>query len=484
METDLLVSGRGLAKSYGATQALKNVDITLRRGQVHALLGGNGAGKSTLIRIISQLTHPDRGTLDFGTERVAVVHQELAIMPDLSVAENIALGGQREVAFPWGRAAQESRKVLDLLGLTDPHIGPDTIAGELKLHQLQLIEIGRALNSGAELILLDEPTASLTVEETDRLFEVLDSLRAQGIGFVLVSHRMHEIRQIADVATVLRDGRTVIDAAPLATIDDATIVAEMFGEQLEQEKAHAPARAGALEEDRRSARVRLRHPQTGVEISLAPGQILGLAGTPQGPAALTDAFMGLSRDREWEIEIDGRSWAPRSPRHAVRQGIGFISGDRAAKGTFAELSIRDNAVLARQVVRRRLVRRPAEMAQVQDQAAALGFGQADVEALPGSLSGGTLQKVLIARWLELPLRVLLLEEPTRGVDVKTKTDLYRLIHAMADSGVVVIWWSTEHSELLAVAEDILTFTVTGHPHQAVTATEADETHLLTLTGTT
>lgn len=483
MSAELLVAGRALAKSYGPTKALKNVDITLRRGEVHALLGGNGAGKSTLIGIISKLTEPDQGQLEFHTERVAVVHQELAILPDLSVAENIALGNQRRVTFPWRDAALESARVLDLLGLTDPEIGPDTIAGDLKLHQLQLIEIGRALSSGAELILLDEPTASLTAEETDRLFEVIGALKQQGIGFVLVSHRMHEIRQIADVATVLRDGRTVIDAAPLGTLDDATIVAEMFGEQLAEEKTQTPQPRTSLGSSSHP-RVELRHPQSGLEISLAPGRILGLAGTPLGPGALTDAFMGLSRNREWELAIDGQPWVPRSPRAAVRNGVGFISGDRAAKGTFPELSIRDNAVLARQVIRSTFLRRPGETGDVQEQAATLGFGQANVEALPGSLSGGTLQKVLIARWLDLPLRVLLLEEPTRGVDVKTKTDLYRLIHTMADTGVVIIWWSTEHSELLAVSDEILAFTVTGHPLHSVGATDADETELLSLTGTT
>jgi ribose transport system ATP-binding protein len=483
MVADLLVSGRGIAKSYGATQALKNVDITLRRGEVHALLGGNGAGKSTLIGILSQLIKFDSGNLEFHTRKMAVVHQELAIMPDLSVAENIALGSERRLVFPRNKAAGESRKVLDLLGLVDSEVGPETRAGDLKLHQLQLIEIGRALNSGAELILLDEPTASLTVEETDRLFEVLRSLKGHGIGFVLVSHRMHEIRQIADVVTVLRDGRTAVDAAPLAGIDDATIVAEMFAGQLAAEAAH-PVLARSADAGPSQGQVKLRHIGTDIEVTLAPGQILGLAGTPQGPATLTDAFMGLSRTPEWEVSIAGKAWRPVSPRKAVRGGIGFISGDRALKGSFPDLSIRDNAVLARQVVQNRVLRRPREISEVQEQSASLGFNQVAVDDFPRSLSGGTLQKVLIARWLDLPLRVLLLEEPTRGVDLKTKTDLYRLIHTMADTGVIVIWWSTEHSELLAVSEKILAFTVTGHPHQLVATAETNETELLRITGTT
>ncbi|WP_441121565.1 ATP-binding cassette domain-containing protein [Nonomuraea sp. H19] len=356
----------------------------------------------------------------------------------------------------------------------------DRLAGDLQLHQLQLIEIGRALSSGADLILLDEPTASLDVEEADRLFQVLRHLTGQGIGFVLVSHRMHEIRQVGEVVTVLRDGRTVTDATPLTAIEDQRIVEEMFGEQPARERGRIHRPAGRIA----PGGVRLRHPASGTQVELSRGEVLGLAGTPQGPAALADALLGLTRRPSWEIEIDGRPWRARSPRQAVRRGIGFVSGDRSAKGTFAALPIRDNAVVARQVVERRILRRPAEAAHVRRQLGELGFSGTDVHAPPSSLSGGTLQKVLIARWLGLPLRVLILEEPTRGVDVRTKSDLYGLIHSMAESGLIVIWWSTEHTELLTVADQMLTFTVTGEPHELLPAAEADEARLLQLTGTT
>lgn len=482
MAGDVLIRAVGVVKSYGATRALSGVDITLRRGEVHALLGGNGAGKSTLIRVLSRETTADAGDLDLRTERVAVVHQELAIMPDLSVAENLVLGSARRATFPWTAAARETGRVLDLLGLDDPGVRPDTQARDLKLHQLQLIEIGRALSSGAELILLDEPTASLTVEETDRLFGVLRSLTAQGIGFVLVSHRMHEIRQVADVVTVLRDGRTAVDATPVAAIGDQDIVAAMFGEQAvrDSDARRQPATGRPLTGEP----VTLRHAASGTNIGLVPGTVLGLAGAAQGPAVLTEALLGLERHPSWEVEIGRRRWRARSPRHAVRAGFGLVSGDRAAKGTFAALSIRDNAVVARQIVQRRILRTPGEGGYVRQQLRELGFADLDVHASPSSLSGGTLQKVLIARWLDLPLRVLILEEPTRGVDVRTKSDLYELIHAMAKSGLIVIWWSTEHTELLQVADQILTFTVTGTPNAVVSAAETDETRLLQLTGTT
>jgi ribose transport system ATP-binding protein len=484
MSADVLVTATGVTKSFGSTKALVDVNITLLRGEIHALLGGNGAGKSTLIGILSQTTAADGGTIHFGTERVAVVHQELAILPDLTVAENVTLGMQRGPAFTWRQAARETDRVLKMLDQADSAIRPETIAGTLQLHQMQLVEIARALSSGADLILLDEPTASLTVDETEKLFAVLRTLRSRGIGLVLVSHRMREIRQIADRATVLRDGRTVIDRCPLAEIDDPTIVREMFGSALLSPEVDLHSGAVVVEPSSQQPVLHLHHKTTGISVEVAPGSIIGLAGTPQGPASLFDALLGLSRDDGWEVTVEGKPWHPRSPRAAVKRGLGYISGDRASKGVFPELSIRDNAVLARQVVKRTVLRRPSEVSAVRAQATALGFSHVDVEAPPRSLSGGTMQKVLIARWLDLPLKILLLEEPTRGVDVRTKTDLYGMIRTLANSGVVVLWWSTENRELLSISRQILAFTVNGDPQQLLNTSLTNEAELVRQTGTT
>lgn len=481
MARDLLVGARRLTKSFGETRALRSIDIDLYRGEVHALLGGNGAGKSTLISILEGVTTPDGGDLDIRAHGIAVVHQELALMPDLTVAENIEMPFQGGLGYRWRRSAVRSTAALALLGETGAGIDPAVRVAQLPLHLRQLVEIARALRSGAELILLDEPTASLTAAETDRLFEVVRRLASQGIGVVIVSHRMHEIRQVADVATIFRDGRTVIHSTPLESLTDARIVTEMFGSALDHGRADAGAPRARVTSE--VTRISLRHAPSGLVADVRAGAVLGLAGAPGGPVALMDAILGARRSRTWELNVDGIPWRPRSPRAAITAGIGYVSGDRSGKGVFPDLTIDENAVLAEQVVRRRFFRTSRESDAVGRRARDLGFSHVDLGDKPGSLSGGTLQKVLIARWLDVPLKVLVLEEPTRGVDVKTKGELYDIVRRLTETGIAVVWWSTEASELLAVADDILAFTVEGLPTSLRPAASSDEAALVAETGT-
>lgn len=480
MDREVLVSATDLAKSFGQTMALASASVTFRRGEVHALLGGNGAGKSTLISLLDRVLDPDSGVLEIHATKVAVVHQELAVLPDLTVAENIELPFQTAMRFTWGHAAAQSAEALSLLGASGRAIDPNALVSELPLHQRQLVEIARSLRSGADLILLDEPTASLTADETARLFDVVREMTSRGIGVVIVSHRMHEIRQIADVATILRDGRTVITGVPLGSLTDAQILKEMFGSAFRGDLAAVRDRAVRSTEP---PRLLLRHAPSGVVVSVAPGEALGLAGAPIGPARLMDAVFGVRRDADWALEIDGVPWRPRSPRAAVLGGVGFVSGDRAGKGALPDLTIAENAVMAEEVIGRGFLHSRTARAAVLRHAQELGFSHVDLDAKPESLSGGTLQKVLIARWLDQPIRVLVLEEPTRGVDVKTKSELYDIIRRLTDSGITVLWWSTEASELLAVADRILAFSVEGMPTTVRDAGTTDETSLIADTGT-
>ena len=479
----VVVSGTGVVKSFGATRALNGVDFVLGAGEIHALLGGNGAGKSTLIRILSGEIACDAGQLERDTAAIAVVHQELSIMQELSVAENIQLGfcrGSR--VFPWRRSRAATRDVLALLGLDDGSVLPETLAADLPLHKLQLIEIGRALASGARVVLLDEPTAALTAEETQTLFGVLRKLRDQGISFIFVSHRMAEIRQLADRLTIIRAGVTAVNARPVGAIDDGEVLAEMFGEGA----ARTATRDRAEDKPLGRPVLDLSYRSGGRSFPVAAGEIIGLAGTPVGPQALINAVLGMDSRHSWDAYLvtgDQRRRI-RSPRDGIRHGVGYVSGDRAGKGLFSDLSIYDNALIARQVVGKRRFRGPRDTAIVDAQAARLGFAGQDLGKQPRNLSGGTQQKLLIARWLDLPVRVLVLEEPTRGVDLRTKNDLYELVSELAGRGCAVLWWSTEFAELRQSCDRVLPFTVTGEPVEPLPMSSVSEERLLAMTGTT
>ena len=359
-----VITVRGLTKYYGATSVLKGVDFSVARGEVHALLGGNGAGKSTMIKIITGAASRNDGEIRFfdskGSERseaegrtkVAVVHQELALLPHLTVAENIALPHQRRGSGLFRRVAV-ARQAYDALRMIDQDFAARSLhrlVGSLSLHEGQMVEIARALSSGAELILLDEPTANLTALETERLFEVLRRLtRDTGLSVVFVSHRMKEIRQIANVCTIIRDGRTVADRQPMAELTDAGIIEKMG----QVAASHAPERTPRPEyrSDASAATDTITIEEAGVRLELQPGTVLGVAGAPAGPAALIEALTGAARKKRWTVARAGWPDQLRSPRKAARLGAGYVTGDRAHKGVLHSLPIIDNVMASRRVTK-------------------------------------------------------------------------------------------------------------------------------------
>ncbi|MBB4273633.1 sugar ABC transporter ATP-binding protein [Rhizobium mongolense] len=487
---------KGLTKSYGATSVLKGVDFSVARGEVHALLGGNGAGKSTMIRIITGLAGKDGGDIEFrdaaanplndaeGRSKVAVVHQELALLPHLTVAENIVLP-----RFPNGLRLfdrkQSWRQAHDALANIDrefAHSSLHELVGNLSLHQGQMVEIARALSSGAELILLDEPTANLTALETERLFSVLRRLtRENGLAIVFVSHRMKEIRQIADVCTIIRDGRTVVDRVPTESLSDAAIIEKMGQITARQAVgggvAHpAPRSAATLGDDTLVIR------DADVEITLEPGMILGVAGAPVGPESLISVLVGAARARRWTVARAGWPQAFTSPRQAARSGLGFITGDRAHKGILGNLPIIDNVMASRRILRHGVFTSGRERAECLDLVEALKIKAASIWDLPDTLSGGTQQKLLLARWLGLSSRLLVLEEPTRGVDIGTKKEIYQLIRQMAASGTIIAWWSTENAELLEVCDRVVAFDTEGRCAGVIEKQDLSEDALANMTG--
>ncbi|MDO1582821.1 sugar ABC transporter ATP-binding protein [Rhizobium oryzicola] len=477
-----LISVKNLHKSFGVTKVLRGLNFTVRSGQIHALLGGNGAGKSTMIRIITGGIRKDDGEITFSSSnaaepKIAVVHQELALLPDLSVAENIAL-----VHAASGRSIVRPRQQAEIahaaLSLIDPQLAARDLhlkASELSMHEGQIVEIARALSTGAEVLLLDEPTANLTAGETERLFLVLRRLvREKNIGIVFVSHRMKEIRQLCDVCTIIRDGLTAVDAAPLSTLTDSEIVHQMG------QPAHRDEQRKRRNITTAEGSIMLKGP-TG-DVLVRKGQILGLAGAPAGPSQLIALLNGTGRASRWSIAAEGWPSHPLSPRQAIDLGIGYVSGDRHTKGVLAQLPIVDNVLASRRIRERRYWVHGEERNECMELVQRLKLKAGSIWDLPGTLSGGNQQKLLVARWLAMPLKLVVFEEPTRGVDIGTKRDIYGLIRTMAEQGTTVVWWSTENVELLELCDEILAFDTEGHAKGLLPPDRFNEDALADLTG--
>jgi ribose transport system ATP-binding protein len=460
--TDFVLEALDIEKSFGVTNVLRKANLRVARGEIHALLGGNGAGKSTFIRIVSGSLGRDAGVIsvggreDYNPGSIAVVFQELALLPDLSVAENIHLPHRHDAfgridTHKMGALAAEALAMIDpalVLSLHRP-------VSSLDLHQRQLVEIARALSSGAKLILLDEPTANLTFADAERLFAILRRLTKLGFSILLVSHRMSEIRTIADVCTILRDGRSVVDRRALAQISDEEIVQAMMGEVREK-----------VEPITEAPRASPSGPSLGLtkgnlKLVLPAGSILGLAGAPDGPAGVINALIGADPGTAWSMTLDGQPRRFRSPADAVRSGVGYVSGDRAEKGILATLPILDNLAAAGRIARQQWLVLPREVREAASALRRLSIKASSLDALPQTLSGGTQQKLLIARWLDLAPKILVLEEPTRGVDIGTKREIYQIIRTVAAAGTIVVWWSTEFSELAEICDHAITFDLQG-----------------------
>ncbi|CAM2157824.1 Uncharacterized ABC transporter ATP-binding protein y4mK [Paraburkholderia tropica] len=505
-EQPVLLLAKSIVKSFGATSVLKGFDLSVRPGEVHAFLGGNGAGKSTFIKIISGQHQRDGGTLQFSgrdiggssaspadTGEIAVVNQELALLPHLSVAENIAMPRMHRA---FGTYSERASRALatDALSLIDSQFARESVSrlvGELSLHERQLVEIARALRSGAKLLLLDEPTANLTAAETRRLFTVIRRLIAEtNLAVLFVSHRMREIRQIADVCTIIRDGKTAVDRAPLDTITDREIVVYMGQSvELDQQTEVNLDAASDLRDGRDTSHdsgstaeepIVVRFDD--IELEIGEGAIIGLAGAPTGPLALIEALTGVGREARWSIERGGVSVRHRGPSGAARAGVGYISGDRANKGILATLPIIDNLMAAQRIVQRKKIARDEELQQGQALLDALKIRAGSLWHLPSTLSGGTQQKILVARWLNLKPKLLVLEEPTRGVDIRTKREIYTLIRKLARQGTAVVWWSTEYVELVEICDTVLAFDLSGRPTGVLRHTDVNETSLANATG--
>lgn len=468
-----LVRLSGIHKHFGGVRALRGADVTIGSGgTVHALAGQNGSGKSTLLGVLSGQHRADAGEmlLDGAPVRfaspiaalkhgVAMVAQETAVAPSLSVTENILLGRQMVRGRGGIDGAASRRKAVGVLQRLGLDYDPEAILGRLRPDQQQMVEIGRAVCQNAKLLILDEPTSSLTDDEVERLFKVVRELRVEGMAVMFVSHRLGEVFEICDTVTVLRDGVTVAEGSISAFTPD-TLVEAMVGAPTSSTRAdperrvHAgPARSG------HGLRVRgaCTGPVKDVDLDVAPGEIVGLAGlVGAGRGELLEGIYGLRQLRSGSVEVDGRQLAGRSPRASISAGVGYLPPERKTQGLLLGMDIAANVAMTATAheARIRAPRRGREASAAESACRDMSVRAASVRAPVSSLSGGNQQKVALARCLALRPTVLLLDEPTRGVDVKAKAELHAILRAAAAEGLALLVSSSEDDELLTLCDRI------------------------------
>ena len=458
------LSVRSVSKSYGGAQALRSVSLSVFSGQVHGLVGANGAGKSTLIRILAGLTQPDGGDILVDGKRVVAdsphvaiklgmsfIHQELAFVPGMTVIENIMLGMPKKTRFgvvDWGAIAKEVAPIAARVGVRAPL---DANAKGLSTAENWLINIARALVLKARLIVMDEPTAALSTAEAGRLFSIIRDLRRSGVAVLYVSHRLDEILELCQQVTVFRDGRSVAELAG-ADLTREAIVEAIVGGAVEAPVERTNPRR--LTEPALSVRALARAPRVkGVSFDLRKGEVLGLGGlVGAGRTELARLLFGAERPQQGSMMLDRKPYAPRSPADAVKRGIGFVPEERRVDGLILSKSLAFNLGLAnlQSIVFHRAFpfisgsrRRALAERAIRD----LAIKTVSAETPVGRLSGGNQQKVVIARWLASRPKVLILDEPTRGVDIGARAEIHRLIRKLAREGMAVLVISSEPEEL-------------------------------------
>jgi len=464
-----LLQAQGLSLAFGATRAIELVDLTVHHGERVVLVGENGAGKSTLMKVLAGVLRPDSGRIfidgnayEPGSPReaietgVAMVHQEPTFFPQLSVVENVFMGREirsRSGNLRWRAMRTEGRTLFDTLRLPTRLL--DQRMDRLSLGEQQLTLIARALHQHARLLILDEPTSILTDTEAEMLFTLIDDHVAAGGGVIYISHRMREFPRVADRVVVLKDGRVVADLAA-SEADEATVIRSMSGRDLlaferTPDRRRSPEPVLTLE-------CLGRHDMyDGVDLTVHSGEVVGLyglMGSGRTELALT-VFGALQPDRGRMI-LDGEPYQPGSPAVAVRKGVAYVPEDRKSLGLYALMDCGANLASAAlpRLTRRQFIQRPAEKQLVADGYSALAIKSRSAEESIGNLSGGNQQKVLLARWLANDPRLLLLDEPTRGIDVGTKAEIHRLVDRQAGLGRAVLLISSELPELLALSDRI------------------------------
>jgi L-arabinose transport system ATP-binding protein len=481
-----------LSKAFGIVQALSEVSLSFRAGEVLGLVGENGAGKSTLMRLLEGVHAPDSGAIivggvarDFREPREAhaagirVIHQEPDIVPDLTVAENIFVGAMPRragILLDWRRLDELTRAVLARFGM-DHDLRPRDLCATLGPAQRQMIEIMRAVRAGGRLIAFDEPTSSLTDEEARHLFSIIRQLKAEGVGIVYISHRLNEIIELCDRVAVLRDGRLVADQ-PAAGSSERAISQLMVGRELKDLFRRQKA---ARHEPILTVSGLSSEAVHGIDLTLNRGEVLGIGGLMgAGRSELARAIVGFDRRLAGEILIDGKKLRPNDVAASIAAGIGLAPEDRKREALLLARSILDNATLCvpEQISTAGLFDRRKAVSLVSPLSTRLSIRTPSLDQLVSKLSGGNQQKVVLARWLARQLKVIILDEPTRGIDIGAKAEIYQLIADLAAGGIGVLLISSEMPELIGLADRILVMAegrITGE-----LGPDADEQSILAL----
>lgn len=472
--SDLVLQVNGLSKSFSGVKALDHVGFELKRGEVHALMGENGAGKSTFMKILIGLVTPDAGeillegrelrnsnvneTLKRG---ISMIHQEILIVPELTVAQNIFLGREKEASGKsglfagWLDDSTINRKAEQLLNDMGIHIAPKARMKHLSVAQMQMVEIAKAISNNARVIIMDEPTSAISDKEVAVLFRIIRDLKSKGVSIIYISHKMDEIFEISDTITVLRDGK-YIGTKSASELDRNALISMMVGREIDQMFPEPGQSTG--EELLSVQNLGSKGKFSNISFKVRAGEILGLAGLMgAGRTEIARAIFGLDAFEEGNIQIKNDPAWIRSPREAIRMGIGYVSEDRKGLGFIPRMSVKDNMTLSSIGNHRKgmFVNEGSEQSVTERMIADLRIKTSGTDQQVTYLSGGNQQKVVIGKVLLASPEIIILDEPTRGVDVGAKFEIYKLIRKLAEQGIAIIMISSELPEILGMSDRIL-----------------------------
>ncbi|QIP16211.1 sugar ABC transporter ATP-binding protein [Spirosoma aureum] len=469
LDNEYILQVRGLTKTFSGVTALDNVQLNLRKGEVHALMGENGAGKSTFMKILIGLLRPDSGEIIFEGDQlstknvseslkkgISMIHQEILIVPELTVAQNIFLGREMTRLMPgWlddQRIYKQAEVILSQMGVA---INARTKMKYLSVAEMQMVEIAKAISNDAKVIIMDEPTSAISDKEVATLFAIIKELTRKGVAIIYISHKMDEIFAISDTITVLRDGQYIATKSASA-IDTNSLIAMMVGREIDSLFPVTTARKG---EEILSVKNLSRDGKfSGISFAVRAGEILGIAGLMgAGRTEIARAIFGLDRLDHGEIRVKGELVNINSPQDAIRQGIGYVSEDRKGLGFVPNLSVKDNITLSSLLKHRKglFIQKKSELGAASDMVGSLQIKTSSIDQKVANLSGGNQQKVVIGKVLLSSPAVIILDEPTRGIDIGAKFEIYKLINQLVAKGLAVIMISSELPELVGMSDRIL-----------------------------